>query len=126
VLGFKLDFWDYATFGALIIVDAGFITLFWLMMSWPGRIAIARRHPGAEGRGRSHEHSLHGGPHSGIGSGLGPCSDFPCRRIQPGRTTSAPVGQGGVPRNGKKQPMSDDGDVRSKRVTAPPISVWQP
>ena len=48
MLGFKLDFWDYATFGALIIVGAGFITLFWLMASWPGRIAIARQHPEAE------------------------------------------------------------------------------
>jgi hypothetical protein len=48
VLGFELDFWDYATFAALIIVGAGFLTLFWLMMSWPGRIAIARRHPEAE------------------------------------------------------------------------------
>ena len=48
MLGFELDFWDYATFAALIIVGAGFLTLFWLMMSWPGRIAIARRHPEAE------------------------------------------------------------------------------
>ena len=48
MLGLELDFWDYATFGALIIIGAGFITLFWLMMSWPGRIAIARRHPEAE------------------------------------------------------------------------------
>jgi hypothetical protein len=48
MLGFELDFWDYATFGAPMIVGAGFIALFWLMMSWPGRIAIARRHPEAE------------------------------------------------------------------------------
>jgi len=48
LLGFKLDFWDYATFAALFTVGVGFIVLLWLMLSWPGRIAIARRHPEAE------------------------------------------------------------------------------
>jgi Protein of unknown function (DUF3302) len=48
MLGFELDFWDYATFGALMMIGAGFITLLWLMLSWPGRIAIARQHPEAE------------------------------------------------------------------------------
>jgi len=47
-LGFQLDAWDYATFGALFIVGAGFITLFILVMGLPGRIAIARKHPEAE------------------------------------------------------------------------------
>ena len=37
MLGFQPDFWDYATFAALIIAGAGFVTLFSLMMSWPGR-----------------------------------------------------------------------------------------
>ena len=48
LLGFKLDFWDYATFAALFIIGAGFIGLLYLMLSWPGRIAIARRDPEAE------------------------------------------------------------------------------
>ena len=48
LLGFKLDFWDYATFAALFIIGIGFIGLLWLVLSWPGRIAIARRHPEAE------------------------------------------------------------------------------
>jgi hypothetical protein len=48
LLGFKLDFWDYATFAAMFIIGAGFIGLLYLMLSWPGRIAIARRHPEAE------------------------------------------------------------------------------
>jgi hypothetical protein len=48
LLGFKLDFWDYATFGALaLLVLAGLITVVWLA-GLPGRIAIARKHPDAE------------------------------------------------------------------------------
>ena len=37
-------------------------------------------------RGRSHERSLHGWPHSGTRSGLGPRSDLLGRRIQSSRT----------------------------------------
>jgi hypothetical protein len=48
LLGFKLDFWDYATFAAMFIIGAGFIGLLVLVLGWPGRIAIARRHPDAE------------------------------------------------------------------------------
>jgi hypothetical protein len=48
LLGFKLDFWDYATFAALmLLVLAGLITVVWLA-GLPGRIAIARKHPDAE------------------------------------------------------------------------------
>ena len=48
LLGFKLDFWDYATFTVLmLLVLAGLITVVWLA-GLPGRIAIARKHPDAE------------------------------------------------------------------------------
>ena len=48
LLGFKLDFWDYATFGVLfLLVMAGLVTVVWLA-GLPGRIAIARKHPDAE------------------------------------------------------------------------------
>jgi hypothetical protein len=48
LVGFKLDFWDYATFAALaLLVLAGLITVVWLA-GLPGRIAIARKHPDAE------------------------------------------------------------------------------
>src|SRR4030095_15890093 len=48
LLGFKIDFWDYATFAVLaLLVLAGLITLVWLA-GLPGRIAIARKHPDAE------------------------------------------------------------------------------
>ena len=43
LLGFKLDFWDYATFAVLmLLVLAGLITVVWLA-GLPGRIAIARK-----------------------------------------------------------------------------------
>jgi hypothetical protein len=48
LLGFKLDFWDYATFGVLfLLVMAGLVSLVWLA-GLPGRIAIQRKHPDAE------------------------------------------------------------------------------
>src|SRR5271169_4239612 len=48
LLGFKLDFWDYATFAVLAVsVLIGLIFLVWLA-GLPGRIAIARKHPDAE------------------------------------------------------------------------------
>jgi hypothetical protein len=48
MLGFNLDFWDYATFitGARAAVVAVVIGL--LIAGLPGRIAIARKHPDAE------------------------------------------------------------------------------
>lgn len=48
LLGFKIDFWDYAKFAVLaLLVLAGLITVVWLA-GLPGRIAIARKHPDAE------------------------------------------------------------------------------
>ena len=45
LLGFKLDFWDYATFAVLaLLVLAGLVSVVWLA-GLPGRIAIARKHP---------------------------------------------------------------------------------
>ena len=48
LLGFKIDFWDYAMFGVLfLLVMAGLVSVVWLA-GLPGRIAIARKHPDAE------------------------------------------------------------------------------
>lgn len=48
LLGFSLDFWDYATFVAIATcVVVGILFLVW-MAGLPGRIAIARKHPEAE------------------------------------------------------------------------------
>jgi hypothetical protein len=48
LLGFKIDFWDYATFAVLaLLVLSGLISVVWLA-GLPGRIAIARKHPDAE------------------------------------------------------------------------------
>ena len=48
LLGFKLDFWDYATFAVLaLLVLASLVSLVWLA-GLPGRIAIQRKHPDAE------------------------------------------------------------------------------
>jgi len=48
MLGFELDFWDYATFLTLFlcVLAVGAIWLF--LAGLPGRIAIARKHPEAE------------------------------------------------------------------------------
>src|SRR5437773_7846389 len=48
LLGFSLDFWDYATFLSLFfltVIGLGFVVF---MLGLPGRIAIARNHPEAE------------------------------------------------------------------------------
>lgn len=48
MLGFKLDFWDFATFVAILLaLVAVTAALLWLA-GLPGRIAIARKHPDAE------------------------------------------------------------------------------
>ena len=48
MLGFDLDFWDYATFAALfVLVLSGGVFIVWIA-GLPGRIAIARKHPDAE------------------------------------------------------------------------------
>ena len=48
MLGFELDFWEYATFLTLFlcVLAVGAIWLF--LAGLPGRIAIARKHPEAE------------------------------------------------------------------------------
>jgi hypothetical protein len=43
-----LDFWDYVTFASWIVIGAGFIAGFVLIMGLPGKLAIARKHPDAE------------------------------------------------------------------------------
>ena len=47
-MGFQLDFWDYATFAALIIIGAAIGGCVLLILGLPGKIAIARKHPEAE------------------------------------------------------------------------------
>ena len=48
MLGFELDFWDYATFAtAFLAGGAGILTYIWIA-GLPGRIALARKHPDAE------------------------------------------------------------------------------
>jgi uncharacterized protein DUF3302 len=48
LLGFRLDFWDYATFASLFIITVGFLGLAVFILGLPGRIAIARNHPEAD------------------------------------------------------------------------------
>lgn len=48
LLGFQLNFWDYATFATIIIIGAGFGGVVILILGLPGKIAIARKHPEAE------------------------------------------------------------------------------
>ena len=43
-----LDFYDYVTFLALLIILIGFTVLFIWFISLPGKIAIKRKHPHAE------------------------------------------------------------------------------
>ena len=48
MLGFELDFWDYATFATLMLCVLA-LGLVWLFLAGlPGRIALARKHPEAE------------------------------------------------------------------------------
>jgi hypothetical protein len=48
MLGFELTFWDYVTFGVLIVLGAAFLIAFTFILGLPGRIAIARKHPDAD------------------------------------------------------------------------------
>ena len=48
MLGFSLDFWDYATFVAIFVLVAAAVAAFVFLAGLPGRIAIARGHPEAE------------------------------------------------------------------------------
>jgi hypothetical protein len=47
-MGFQLNFWDYATFAALIIIGAAIGGCVILILGLPGKIAVARKHPEAE------------------------------------------------------------------------------
>ncbi len=47
-MGFRLDFWDYVTFAALFFIGVVFLGVLIFLMSLPGRIAIARKHPEAD------------------------------------------------------------------------------
>ena len=48
MLGFELDFWDYATFATAAAAGAAVMLIYILIAGLPGRIAIARKHPDAE------------------------------------------------------------------------------
>ena len=48
MLGFELDFWDYATFATAAAAGAAVLMLYVWLAGLPGRIAIARKHPDAE------------------------------------------------------------------------------
>jgi hypothetical protein len=48
LLGFKVDFWDYATFATLFVITAAGLVTAVLILGLPGRIAIARKHPEAD------------------------------------------------------------------------------
>jgi len=48
MLGFELDFWDYATFATAALAGIAMILTYIWIAGLPGRIAIARKHPDAE------------------------------------------------------------------------------
>ena len=48
MLGFELDFWDYATFATAAAAGASVILIYIWLAGLPGRIAVARNHPDAE------------------------------------------------------------------------------
>jgi len=48
MLGFELDFWDYATFASLALAGVAFILIIVFVGGLPGRIAVSRRHPDAQ------------------------------------------------------------------------------
>jgi hypothetical protein len=48
MLGFELDFWDYATFATASLAGASGILIYIWIAGLPGRIALARKHPEAE------------------------------------------------------------------------------
>ena len=48
MLGFELDFWDYATFVAMLLALVAVMSVLLWIAGLPGRIAIARKHPDAE------------------------------------------------------------------------------
>jgi hypothetical protein len=48
MLGFELDFWDYATFVTAALAGVAVMLTYIWIAGLPGRIAIARKHPDAE------------------------------------------------------------------------------
>ena len=48
MLGFELDFWDYATFVTAALAGGAVMLIYIWIAGLPGRIAIARNHPDAE------------------------------------------------------------------------------
>ena len=48
MLGFELDFWDYATFATALAAGVAVLMIFVWLAGLPGRIALARNHPEAE------------------------------------------------------------------------------
>ena len=48
MLGFKLDFWDYATFATAALAGGACVLIYMWIAGLPGRIAYARNHPHAQ------------------------------------------------------------------------------
>src|SRR5208282_1878216 len=48
MLGFKLDMWDFITFGVILALVGAFLAVAVFVLGLPGRIAIARKHPDAD------------------------------------------------------------------------------
>ena len=48
MLGFELDFWDYATFATVALAGLAGVLIYIWIAGLPGRIALARNHPEAE------------------------------------------------------------------------------
>jgi hypothetical protein len=48
MLGFELDFWDYATFITAALAGLAGVLIYIWIAGLPGRIALARNHPEAE------------------------------------------------------------------------------
>jgi len=48
MLGFELDFWDYATFVTAALAGGACMLIYIWIAGLPGRIALARKHPDAE------------------------------------------------------------------------------
>src|SRR4029453_19240478 len=48
MLGFELDFWDYATFATAALAGLAGVLIYIWIAGLPGRIALARHHPEAE------------------------------------------------------------------------------
>src|SRR5271157_3501085 len=49
MLGFELTIWDYLTFLVIFALVGAFLAIAVFVLGLPGRIAIARKHPDADG-----------------------------------------------------------------------------